>query len=137
MNEQDIDINKQESVANRAIKKKRELPVSKDRLEVGRRIVLACRIKGIDKQSDIAKALKVSQMTISYWIRWMKAPPISQGLKLAKILGVCVEWLYTGRGSMTPETPTEAMLLAEKIGHSPPQLRSLIDSVVNSIEEWS
>lgn len=129
-----------ESVVNSAIKKKREyreLPVSRDRLEVGRRIVLACRIKWIERQSDIAKALKVSQMTVSYWIRGMKAPPISQGLKLAKILGICVEWLYTGRGSMTPETPTEAMMLAEKISHSPPQLRTLIDSVVNSIEEWS
>lgn len=118
-------------------KNTRPLPVSRDRIEIGRRIVLACRTKGFEKQADIAKALKISQMTVSYWIRGLKAPPISQGLKLAKVLGVCVEWLYTGRGQMTPEVPEESVQIAEKITHSPPHLRQLIDSVINSIEEWS
>lgn len=72
--------------------------------EFGRRFDIAhARSKHSDlPQTDIAKMLKVSQQCISMWKSGVRLPSISQGRRLAELFGVCVEWLYTGRGPITP-----------------------------------
>lgn len=96
-------------------------------IAVGYRILEACREAGIaETQGDIAKAMNVSQMTVSYWLRGMKVPPIQKGMQIAAKCKVCVEWLYTGKGPKYPSIPNEMILLAQKFSESSPRFKSFI-----------
>ena len=79
-------------------------------IEIGYRLKMAFAEEGLgDTQVDIAKAIKVSQMTVSYWIRGIKIPPIHTGVVVARKCGICVEWLYTGKGPKHPEPPSKVI----------------------------
>jgi DNA-binding XRE family transcriptional regulator len=55
-------------------------------------------------QMRLAKLAGVSQPAVSDWGKGA-GPELDKGIKLATQLGVCVEWLYTGRG---PKRPAES-----------------------------
>lgn len=104
--------------------------------EMGRRILMAFREARLgDTQSEIARALKVSPMTVSYWIRGMKMPPIHTGVLLAKQCKVCVEWLYTGRGPMRPEPLPSHIEMASRLDEKPPRLREFVENLLEQDEK--
>lgn len=45
------------------------------------------------KLQDIAKAVNVSQMAVSYWIRGLRQPTADNILALSKFLGVSADYL--------------------------------------------
>jgi len=49
------------------------------------------------RQADIASALRLTSQAVSKWERGENAPDISVLIGLARLLGVSVEWLLTGR----------------------------------------
>jgi transcriptional regulator with XRE-family HTH domain len=49
------------------------------------------------RQSDIASALHLTSQAVSKWERGENAPDIAVLLDLARLLGVSVEWILTGR----------------------------------------
>lgn len=49
------------------------------------------------RQSDIASALRLTSQAVSKWERGENAPDIAVLLDLARLLGVSVEWILTGR----------------------------------------
>jgi len=49
------------------------------------------------RQSDIASALRLTSQAVSKWERGENAPDIAVLLDLARLLGVSVEWVLTGR----------------------------------------
>lgn len=53
-------------------------------------------------QTKLAKLAGVSQPSVYEWGEPDRVPAMPTGVKLAKQLGVCVEWLYTERGSKRP-----------------------------------
>ncbi len=57
--------------------------------------------KAID-QETLATKMGVVQGTISNWKRGEKKPPIDRGIALAEYAGLCVEYLYTGKGPRRP-----------------------------------
>lgn len=100
-------------------------------IEIGYRLKMAFAEAGLgDTQVDIAKALKVSQMTVSYWIRGIKIPPIHTGVVVASKCGICVEWLYTGKGPKHPEPPSRVMATARKLEEAQESVRKMIDAML-------
>lgn len=49
------------------------------------------------RQADIASALRLTAQAVSKWERGENAPDIAVLLDLARLLGVSVEWILTGR----------------------------------------
>lgn len=49
------------------------------------------------RQADIASALRLTSQAVSKWERGENAPDIAVLLDLARLLGVSVEWILTGR----------------------------------------
>lgn len=56
-------------------------------------------------QSQIAGMLKIKQPSVSEWKKTL--PSLRHALALARLLNVCVEWLYTERGPKRPGAPLE------------------------------
>lgn len=63
-------------------------------------------------QTRLAQMVGIKQPSVNEWGDKDRAPAIATGVKLAKQLGVCVEWLYTERG---PKRPTEAPAADEEL----------------------
>lgn len=53
-------------------------------------------------QEDLARRMHVSQPTVSHWEAGRKSPRTQIMIRLAQVLGVSMEWLSTGRGTMRP-----------------------------------
>lgn len=53
-------------------------------------------------QTKLAKLAGVSQPTVSEWKEPGRSADLPNGIRLAKVLDVCVEWLYTERGPKRP-----------------------------------
>ena len=67
------------------------------------------RLKEVLRESDLdftqkgaARLAGVAQPSVSDWNKPGGWPELETGITLAKKLGVCVEWLYTGRGPKYP-----------------------------------
>ena len=71
--------------------------------EFGKRLVTASAEAGIGiKQSELAKKFGVKQPTVNHWLSGEKLPTFKRTIAIAEQLGVCVEWLLTGRGDKRP-----------------------------------
>lgn len=68
-------------------------------LTIGKRIAALRREKGL-KQDDLAQMLEVSPQAVSKWENDQTCPDISLLPKLAKILGVSVDELLSGKQEM-------------------------------------
>lgn len=53
-------------------------------------------------QKKLAQLAGLSQPSVNEWREPGRGPNIPNGLRLAKALGVCMEWLYTERGPKRP-----------------------------------
>lgn len=90
---------------NNASRKKDIFLPSAIKYEFSKRLKQACREKWKCKhtnQQEIADAFNVSQATISEWWNSRKMPSLEKLIEIALYLGVCVEWLATGRGPKKP-----------------------------------
>lgn len=80
------------------------------------RMLLALRESGFsEKQVDIAKRFGVAQPSVHKWKIGRNYPEPDKIIEIAEAAGVCVEWLYTGRGDMHPvvrANSTDAELLS-------------------------
>lgn len=91
--------------------------------EIGNRIRIAFRDARLaENQTEIARAMKVSPMTVSYWMRGIKIPPIHTGVMIAKKTGVRIEWLYSGKGPKYPQPLDASIDLADTICKAPHHL---------------
>ena len=70
-------------------------------MTIGKRIAALRREKGL-KQDDLAQMLEVSPQAVSKWENDQTCPDISLLPKLAKILGVTVDELLSGKQEMQP-----------------------------------
>lgn len=52
----------------------------------------------------LARTFNVSIATVSNWRHGQKCPAMENALLIAVKLDVCVEWLLTGRGPVTPSS---------------------------------
>lgn len=69
------------------------------------RVRTALREKGMaGTQAEAAKIAGVKQPSVSEWNQPGHYPTIESAVKLAERLGVCVEWIITGRGPKRPGT---------------------------------
>ena len=75
-------------------------------------------------QVEIAKLLGVRQSTVSYWKTGPTQPERPTAELIAKLTGVSLDWLYTGRGAMYPSEPTdEVRELWDKLDELDPETR--------------
>lgn len=70
-------------------------------MTIGNRIAALRREKGL-KQDDLAQMLEVSPQAVSKWENDQTCPDISLLPKLAKILGVSVDELLSGKQELKP-----------------------------------
>lgn len=67
-------------------------------------------------QAGLGRAFGVSQPTARDWMKGYALPGISNAVHIAEQLGVCVEWLLTGRGPRFPgPSPSVDPLLMSKM----------------------
>lgn len=53
-------------------------------------------------QAELARRMSVTQPSVAEWESGRKAPHMKNLVRLAKLLGVGLEWLSTGRGELRP-----------------------------------
>ena len=70
-------------------------------MTIGKRIAAMRREKGL-KQDDLAQMLEVSPQAVSKWENDQTCPDISLLPKLAKVLGVSVDELLSGKQELQP-----------------------------------
>jgi len=58
-------------------------------------------------QPTVGKFAGVSPITARNWLTGQKLPGMAKAVALSESLGVCVEWLLTGRGPKRPQTALE------------------------------
>lgn len=85
-------------------------------------------------QTRLAKIAQCSQPAVTEWDLPDRAPEHGRVLKIAKETGVCVEWLYTGRGPKYPlPAPTEDPFLKEW-ANLDPSMREQIETYRNWLQ---
>lgn len=62
-------------------------------------------VKGAGRQVHLAKAFNVSQKGARKWVEGEAIPATNRLIVIASDLGVNVEWLLSGHGSMRPDSP--------------------------------
>ena len=70
-------------------------------MTIGKRIAALRREKGL-KQDDLARMLEVSPQAVSKWENDQTCPDISLLPKLARVLGVSVDELLSGKQELQP-----------------------------------
>ncbi|MDP3012726.1 MAG: helix-turn-helix domain-containing protein [Candidatus Subteraquimicrobiales bacterium] len=77
--------------------------------ELGMRIALAVWVSG-KKSHEFATLLEVAPSNISRWVTGVVAPSYDYLINIAKISGLSLEWLLTGKGwAYFPSTPSQAI----------------------------
>ena len=59
--------------------------------------------KNKGRTKALGRDLLVSQKAASFWLSGQKLPDMEHSIAIAELAGVCVEWLLTGRGPITPD----------------------------------
>lgn len=92
----------------------------------------ACRdAKAPDTMDALGRYLGVSKsMAWNYWAG-EKLPSMEKAIEIASKLGVCVEWLLTGRGSKMPSKPPEEVI---DISDLPPETRAGLRVLIESMK---
>lgn len=99
----------------------------------------ACRNAGYTNQRDIGRLFGVKQPMVSQYKSGQKMPELWRIVEAAPKLGVCVEWLLTGRGPRTPlpewlqELSGEDRRRALAYLHISPADRILVDELVEKL----
>lgn len=79
-------------------------------------------------QIELGKRLGVSNATIHHWMSGNKLPGMANLVQIAIKLGVSVEWLATGRGTMFPVDSDDVISVREL----PPPMRHAVREMVSS-----
>lgn len=83
--------------------------------EFGRRLRFAhIKYAGDLTQADIVRRLGITQSALSMYFHGKRIPPRVRLNALAKLFGVSVEWLETGRGPIKPE-PSAYEILSRQL----------------------
>jgi transcriptional regulator with XRE-family HTH domain len=100
--------------------------------EFSRRFRQACKekFKSDYKQAKLSYVFGVSQATISDWWTGSKMPGLEKLIEAAIILGVCVEWLGTGRGPKIPPCSDEMSPRLTK--EQKESLKAIVEIITNS-----
>ena len=82
---------------------------------VWKRVLEAHEDVGLPRtQTAVAKTCGITQPAVQRWAVGSNTPTLKQAITFCQKTGVCVEWLYTGRGPKHPEakpgSATEAVL---------------------------
>ena len=88
-------------------------------------------------QEQLGEFFDLSQPTISHYKKGTKMPHIETGVKIAKKIGICVEYLYTRRGPMYPSKKlnTQEQLLVAVFSQLSPAGKRTIHRVAGSLLE--
>lgn len=116
------------------------MPIS--HLDFARRFKEACKAAGLPAtQKELGKVFGVSGVMVNYYRNGEKLPSMERAIEMAEILGVCVEWLLTGRGPRTPpdakEGAADQMDLSGLSSESKALIRALRDSLSKSVGKAS
>ena len=97
----------------------------------GERLRLACEAAGVPAtQPVLARLFGVSTTIIWHYLNGEKLPSMAKAVLIATKLGVCVEWLLTGRGPMHPP-PSPGDVL--DISRLPPTTKSHLKALVDAL----
>ncbi|NJM13057.1 MAG: helix-turn-helix transcriptional regulator [Synechococcaceae cyanobacterium SM1_2_3] len=95
------------------------------------RFRLACRLANAPTTMEaLGRYLHVSTSMAWNYFNGEKLPSMEKAVEMALKLGVCVEWLLTGRGPMQPLKPAADVLdLSELPEDAKRNLRALVESI--------
>ncbi len=98
--------------------------------EFGERLREACEAAGVPvTQPALARLLGVSTTMIWHYLHGEKLPSMGTAINMANRLGVCVEWLLTGRGPKFPPPPPGDVLDVSRLPHAAKsQLKALVET---------
>lgn len=84
---------------------------------------------------DLAERTGISQFTLNHYLSGT-SPSAENALKIARALGVSVEYLMTGEESRARESPyrTEVRALADRLSSLSGRDLSLVDALVSRME---
>jgi transcriptional regulator with XRE-family HTH domain len=79
----------------------------------------------------LARICGVSSAAAGKWLSGDGLPHMTHAMEMAEELGVCVEWLLTGRGPKKPPGP-KTVTLIETIDSLPPDSQVILQKVADS-----
>lgn len=99
----------------------------------GERLRLACETVGIPAtQAALARLFGVSTTIVWHYLNGEKLPSMAKAIEIAEKLGVCVEWLLTGRGPMYPPPSSDDVLDLSRL---PPAAKSQLKALVDTLSQ--
>ncbi len=81
--------------------------------QVGERLGLAMKARGVSKQMAFAIEVGVSESMVSRWKRG-DGLSLSSAMRICQMLDISLDWLLLGRGEMDGHRPQKRFPLAEK-----------------------
>jgi len=101
------------------------------------RFRLACRLANAPPTMEaLGRYLHVGTTMAWNYFNGEKLPSMEKAVEIALKLGVCVEWLLTGRGPMQPLQPAADVLdLSELPEDAKRNLRALVESIKPHVEK--
>ena len=85
-------------------------------------------------QESLGKVFGVSGTMAWYYLNGEKLPSMDKAIQMAGKLGVCVEWLLTGKGPKHP-VGDEASGDVINISHLSPQAKAAIRAMIAALHE--
>jgi transcriptional regulator with XRE-family HTH domain len=105
-------------------------------IEFASRFKDACREANVElKQKTIARAFGVSTATAWNYLNGTKLPAMDNAVGIAMKLGVCVEWLLTGRGPRRPHETRRAAEDMVDISDLSPKAKAAVKNTVNAFKD--
>ncbi len=97
----------------------------------GERLRLACEAAGVPAtQAALSRLFGVSTTIVWHYLNGEKLPSMAKAILIATKLGVCVEWLLTGRGPMhPPPSPGDVLDISRLPPTTKNHLKALVDAL--------
>ena len=86
-------------------------------------------------QAEIARVLSCSKTTAWNYLNGDKLPAMDNAVKVAEVLGCCVEYLLTGRGPKRPPCDSVTIQGAELLNHSNVQIAQALVNNLLAMQE--
>ena len=84
----------------------------------------------------ISSAVVIAPARNGLGLFYARSNPMEKAVEMALKLGVCVEWLLTGRGPMQPPKPaTDLLDLSELPDDAKRNLRALVESIKPTVDK--
>lgn len=106
-----------------------------DKHGFGKRLLEICEERNVSTtQSALGKFLGVSGTSARAYLQGEKTPSMVHAIEFAEKLGVCVEWLLTGRGGKYPERRNAAMDVID-ISDLSPSSKAAVKTLVHALKD--